>query len=79
MFKMTWGHTFEQNSISRDSIKKMEFCNNLDSVVDYDEFNMPLMQYETRGLSAVHGITHTHPTLTEQETELFAKINKSSQ
>lgn len=43
MFKMTWGHTFEQNSISRDSIKKMEFCNNLDSVVDYDEFNMPLM------------------------------------
>lgn len=35
---------------------------------------MPLIQWETRGLSAMHGPTFTHPTLTDQEKEVLSKI-----
>lgn len=36
--------------------------------------NMPLMQWETRGLSAMHGPTFTHPTSSEQEKDMMAKL-----
>ncbi len=36
--------------------------------------NMPLIQWETRGLSAQHGPTFTHPTLSDQEKEMISKL-----
>lgn len=41
MYKLTWGHIFTENSINRQQFHEMAFINNLDSVLDYDDFNLP--------------------------------------
>ena len=43
MYELTWGHVFDDNSINRNQLHEMNFINNLDSVLDYDTFNLPLM------------------------------------
>ena len=41
---------------------------------EINQANLPLIQWETRGLSAMHGPTFTHPTATEQEKDMMAKL-----
>lgn len=43
MFELTWGHQFQGNSLSREQLYEIAYVNNLDSVLDYDTFNLPLM------------------------------------
>lgn len=41
--KLVWGHQFAEKAVSRSRLKEMTFINNLDSVLDYDAFNAPIL------------------------------------
>lgn len=43
MHKLVWGHQFSEKALSGMQLKEMTFINNLDSVLDYDTFELPLM------------------------------------
>ncbi len=43
MHQLVWGHQFAKKTLSRIQLKEMTFINNLDSVLDYDTFEIPLM------------------------------------
>lgn len=43
MFELIWGHQYAGKFLSKEQLKGITYINNLDSVLDYDKFNLPLM------------------------------------